>query len=547
MPAGGSGSNGTTTPAQQLVRVEIGLPTGLSSSSRRLQGSAYAYVECTGATRASQDQVTCQLPEGFGENLPVRVTVAGRVGSPMMGALSYNGPEVTSLALHGVDPMMDPSFSNADVLQQMDPTGVLQRDAVPIAALPSALVDTGALMVGGPVVEVSAAGSIMLSNLPSGGGYNVTILGRNFGRRGLLPTGGAGQTFELCVFNAWTYRRRAQSLRCDGRESFAGEGEVAQHLVFVHDHEAITFQVPPAVLQRDVEISVGGRLLNLDIDDANHPRLGFAAPILDMLAPATGGTEGGFEVTIRGHLFGPTPRNTTRPSQQLSLGYFAPGLPIDEAASVPTAYLRVTFFRSCISDARTLVGGRPLGLYETSCQYTVEQRNDNEIVLRAPGGIGTNRPVSIVLEDAALSEGRVVRGGAGSDTVFPDVGGLSAQSNMLQFSYSPPRIDRVVPQQLRMTPPGELRNYWNALIESRKLSEAADGAGDLGGAWIVSEETQRPITQLLHNWGDVAGNVAGRPAQQAALNSTYWLPDSAPRRTVAFYGYNYGDVDLADR
>ena len=138
---------------------------------------------------------------------------------------------------------------------------------------------------------------------------------------------------------------------------------MSQSAVIAHMHDRIIFELPEGTGQKEIQVSVGGRYLSVG-DTANHPRILYAPPTIDViepLRPMNGPTVGGFSLTVRGSNFGPKQRNTSIPRLTLDLaqGRFVSPLPLAEASAVPTSYLAVDFYQSCLTDARTPQGIRP--------------------------------------------------------------------------------------------------------------------------------------------------------------------------------------------
>ena len=68
-------------------------------------------------------------------------------------------------------------------------------------------------------------------------------------------------------------------------------------------------------------------------------------------------TEGGDTATAIGYGFGPTPRNTTTNATGLQLlGTGGWAVPLSQAPGLPTAFLVLSFHRSCVTLATTLRG-----------------------------------------------------------------------------------------------------------------------------------------------------------------------------------------------
>lgn len=248
---------------------------------------------------------------------------------------------------------------------------------------------------------------------PTRGGFNVTITGTNFGEPGLPG--------DFCVRVLWSNRVKAGEpaslLGCGSATSFdAGSGEVPSSYVSVRTHDKIVFTFPEGMGAKDIAVVAGDQV------EVFVGAFKYHDPVLTSMDPAHGSTDGGNTVTIYG----------------TNLGASGSGVTMS-ATQAYQVYMRVDFFRGCLSNASTVAGARPLAVtqpYPTrqsvACNTganAVLVHTHDRIVVRTLGGIGVNREVTVTLVDAAQD------GVAGTELV----------SNAVLFSYDPPVIELPFP------------------------------------------------------------------------------------------------------
>ena len=318
---------GTTLTLQGINFGVAALPLSAPVQVALSDESGANWRPCPGATRvAPHTTVQCVLPPGAGAGLSVRLNVSGLTATAA-GNFSYFPPAV------------------------------------------SALVPSPAAVARGQARYVGQA----LEGL-SGGGYNVTILGANFGAAPALV--------DRCALLGWPYAAAPARPVCNGFEDFVGEGEVWAGYVWSWNDTAILLTVPHGTSTRVVSVSVRGQLAV-----TTYPFV-YAAPTLASLAAGGGATDGGDVVTVCGASLG---------SSSAGVNWLLPQqLPLARIA--PTSYLLVNFFQTCISVARTPAGAVP-GVV-AACVPSVVSHNDSCVVVRSPPGIDVGRRVSVVLADA---------------------------------------------------------------------------------------------------------------------------------------------------
>lgn len=274
VPSGGSGGdtgvialcNVTSGPPWNRTTTQVPCPTPPPSAA------ALTWWSCGSPTRVSQVVIECSLPEGAGASLAAVVIVAGQVGRSAGPVLSYNPPVIRTLS--------------------------------------SSLADSGATRCGGVnsvpsfIPATNVAGEL---RGPTTGGFRVNISGSDFG----LRTGANGS----CVFVPWQFRpigEGAPRLRCDGFESWAGEGEIYGPLVETWTHESIVFCMPHGLGALDVAVFSAGQFSALrdapanasDPSSAPGPTFAYIEPQITGTNPNSGGVLGGTFTTISGQNFG---------------------------------------------------------------------------------------------------------------------------------------------------------------------------------------------------------------------------------------------------
>jgi hypothetical protein len=190
-----------------------------------------------------------------------------------------------------------------------------------------------------------------------------------------------------CVFVAGQGVSPPPQLQCDGVEYPTGEGEVLGDHLLSHDHAAVRFVMPPGVGVRVLSIVVRGQWT------AALPLFQYEDPVLLSLSPATGGTDGGSAITLVGANFG-------------------------DGSLAHLGSLDVHFGRSLCSNRTCPAGVR--------CDCAIASHSHTSVVVVTPPGIGVNRSVAV----------RVTSGGA------------SVVTRPLNFSYSPPSIDYILPSTM---------------------------------------------------------------------------------------------------
>jgi hypothetical protein len=395
-----------------------GDPLGVSVVFRGPDGSEAA--RCLNVTRMSHTAINCTLPEGSGSNLRVIANVAGKVHAPndLSGAIINYAP---------------PVIARAYTL----PAGLLVDPLDPLAtANASANVD-------GRIIVPGVNSDAMELSVGALGGEVIAVEGVNFGKRD--PT-------RNCVFLAWRNRDASSRLKCDGYESFLGEGEVSSARVLFWSHRLVVFVAPPGIGFKEVVFSIGGSELVIGRGSPLAVRLTYAAPSIASLNPSLGPTEGRdnagnpFKITIEGANFGPTPRDFRLMGNRLVTGDFIPAsVSLDVAPTLPTAYLVVVFHSSCVSLAYSVVGAGMsnlvvqtangvLPLFDASntgagCSQGFDFSNSSQVTFQLPAGVGANKNISVSVVDAFDSR-------------------LNLTSSKALFSYRPPFIKSYNPTPL---------------------------------------------------------------------------------------------------
>ena len=253
--------------------------------------------------------------------------------------------------------------------------------------------------------------SIAVSDEPvTDGGFNFTIVGTNFGVK----------ADSSCVFMTWPYRPNMQPTVCltraglsnpgsnGAQDDFLGEGELPAWRVRLHTHTRIIVTAPPGGGVRQVQLTVNGQMSGL-VDFA------YALPVVYSMTPVAGGAAGGDVVTVVGKNFGqPTVPVVTFPRALA-------GDPL------PMSGFRVNFFHSCVSNSITLSGGgRPFSGTESCATSRIVSQSHGKIVFKSLPGVGANKTVTVDVLD----------------------GHQAVTSNSLQWSYFPPTLNSIMPNQM---------------------------------------------------------------------------------------------------
>ena len=413
----------------QLTGTNFGVGT-----PRVLLGSVLA---CDDVNRTSHTALSCTLPEGQGANLTVNVIVANQTTDvTARGHFSYYAPSIAQMVIDGVL-----------VNVTSDGTGI-----------------------GGATV----------------GGYNVTLLGSDFG---------AYDPAVNCLFIAWRGRDRMyrswDAFDCDNKLGFVGEGELPAWTVTEWTHSRITFLFPPGAGLREV----------IPFQTNQGPSTPvvwrYAAPaITAQLEPQLGETTGGDLLTMRGHNFGRRSLSFANPT--LLAAELARPLPATledylTRPSLPQEVIKIEFFRSCSSNYFDAAGNRPLFLQ--GCNSTsILAHNDSTVQFFSSPGIGVNRTVFVTVIDFEPPADNPT----GSPTRQVEI-----RSNAALFSYLPPIVTQVRPRPVKMAP--------------RRPGTDFDNEG--------------PITYPLTMYGR---NFGRKPA---AGSGEYWTDDES------YVGINVGGIE----
>ena len=484
-----TGSNFGPPDSLLPFAIAFGPPTQPSST----------WAQCGDVRRTSHTSATCTLPQGSGAGLSVGI-LTGNVLGTTAAVFSFAPPLITGVTCGGA--AMD-SGSGSGVL------------VVGNTSTSSGLVNGGCTLTPTPSL------AFPLVRSPTRGGALVTILGHNFGAP--APT-------AHCAFWTWAQRPAdaadpppGQPLRahtCNGGEDWLGEGEVDATLVVFWSHRAITLSIPPGLGEKELQLNVGGVLLqarralpNSTATPPTVPRLRYADPIvLNAYAPAypgqpysaSGGallvpTDGGSLVLLNGSNFGPPVFNVTAPgAQPLPSQFFSPPQPLlctqpttssstttttssPCAPSLENAYPTVLFHRACVA-----YGFTPTG---SAVGFTVQTLSAGAVPLLSSAGVAGSSLDGTGIAGAAVTG---VSTASCSSALFridhetlafasaPGVGtgrnlslSIVLASGMeqralpaLTFSYLPPQITRFDPSVVR-------------------LRAGGGGAGAGGGASVV--------------------------------------------------------------
>lgn len=280
-----------------------------------------------------------------------------------------------------------------------------------------------AAQAGAVVIPGVGSQTVPLLVDPAGGSL-VALEGSGFG-----ATVAPGSS---CVFVSWSFRVATTQLRCDGMETFLGEGEISGAYVLFWNASLIVFSAPPGRGSKQVSVSVLG-----SSSSALVP-LAFRAPLLSTISPQNGDAEGGAVITVSGRGFGPPPLDTRIASNRIA----SFPVPLSLAPRLPTAFLVVVFDSfACVAlafDATGIPSGLSiagLGWPLMNCfQEAISVNwNGTEAAFHLPPGVGAKHNVTLLVADG------------GTFTSF---------SNPVSFSYNPPIATNFSPSVVALSSSG---------------------------------------------------------------------------------------------
>ena len=378
------------------------------------------------AVRADHSTITCVLPDGSGKNMEVLVVIAGTASANSSLGFSYDAPTftaVTAYAYAGVgatgEPILDAGIPRASY-NSTDQS--------------YALYAANYTLEGGPI------GKPQLRAGTTGNDTVLVIYGSNLGRRDpahcvcLLDVGRPTYLLPPAEF---TFAEGDECV-CNNQEDYLGEGEVPFARILSWTHERIVLRPNEGVGLKEIRVSVRGSTLGLerfaDPWRANQWTLAYEPPRIESMTPATGSTDGGFIVELRGSNFGPRPGNFSTYDDQYASDFFTRDgwpQPLSVAPSLPIAFLRIRFHRGSVASSTT-IRGEPAFPDADITKRIISWAHDR-IVFEAPGGIGANRAATVT----------VVLGRDSNRREWP--------SAPIAFSYLPPTIAYANPSIVYMT------------------------------------------------------------------------------------------------
>jgi len=324
---------------------------------RSLAGTGAVWVSCGAVLYVSHEEVECVLPEGMGKVIDVRLKVGNAPFVVIRGAASYDPPTVSLVEIYEAVPGLS--------AMQMGRTGLLSA---------------GAMVASG-----SPIGPALLGNTT--GGYAMRVIGSNFGR----PFGPSARSPSLCAFLAHTYRSRpSQVPLCNNRESYLGEGEVSSTSILHWWHDEIMFIVPMGAGTRELRLFIAGNLLEADpavlpnntrslpAGVTPMPAFAYRAPWIEIggMRPARGSTDGGDIVTMFAYNLPPPPLSGAEATAAADALAGGTGVSLEVAPFLPVVWLRVDFWKDCITSARTVDGLFPNDPRVSSCYPRRDDRID---------------------------------------------------------------------------------------------------------------------------------------------------------------------------
>ena len=468
--------------------VRVGLPSVTSGST------ALVWTPCVNAQRVSDQELLCTLPEGDGASLSVEVTTLGAAASSVTpNVLSYDAPRVAIMSC-------DACAGTSSALMRAQTAAAAAGSALEVPAIGGASTAGGALLfLTGSNFGRPAPSSYAPQTNASGAANTAAA----------AAAAAAGTSPRYCVFFTWAARPQ-QSLVpvCDGVETFFGEGEQPSGSIVWRNHTSMVVRVPAGMGTKHVILSVGG-VSSIPVHTAapptlnstntngttnataaatvplfaawdslaysSYPVLAYGDPLITGITPNSGPVEGGLSVTITGVNFGGAPLNLSAISSSGgAIAFGGPtGVPLSIASQLSTAFLRITFFRACVTDQLSPSGDIPSSL--SGCRYSISHHSHTSITLASAPGVGLNRTISAVVVDGDASSGVGFGGIASLETVAPS-----------RWNYAAPTITLTLPQVILLS----ATSYSSSLSSSSgssestsdALSAATTGAGGSGSA-----------------------------------------------------------------
>jgi hypothetical protein len=415
-------TRGHTASRPQILTLAV-RNIGKRVPSVALGSSLRTYMPCTGVVRVSNTTLTCELPEGSGNFLRARVTVADLSGYG--GEFNYTQPTISAMTL---------------ATASTDPLTNITTYVRGLSIVPSATAS-----VPPP--------TLLIPTLPD---FNDVLIidGDSFGPH---------DPSDNCVFVAWSQRAAyawgpgsgtpppSSPLTCIGNvEDFLGEGQVPDASVIEYGHDRVVIRLPPGSGDREVTLRAGsqappeatayaslryrepvitGPLVGLTelstdgggrsrIPATNVPRMPFSfhAPGAPTSLPVGGGGGG---------------NGSTTPPAGINLYYPYP-LPLPDGFQPPTEHVVVRLGPRCLTSAYDVSGRRPSGtdrcipdsVLAIDPSPVPAPTGTGGLTFLVPPGVGVNKSVVI----SVISNGVEI-----------------ASSNVGSFSYDPPVITRVDP------------------------------------------------------------------------------------------------------
>jgi hypothetical protein len=380
--------------------------------SVNLTQNGFDSVVCTDVQRVSHTALSCLLPAGAGANLGVVATIANVLGETARNVWYGLGSPAALTSTQGYD---RPFITRAYVLSSS-----VSATSISSASFALALPKDGSKL-----------------NASTAGGDWIVLEGVNFGEA----------SSSNCAFMAWWYRDSSQVLTCDNMESFQGEGEVPlSNSSVIWGHNLIAFRIIPGLGQKEIALVVRKNTQGLSPQSSNSIRFAYNTPVISSIQIvdaasgkiATGvNTEGGDTVTITGLNFGPTTINTkTTPFNSYTLS----GISLDNAPSIPTAYLVVSFASSCVVLGYNLLGQQITTLLAPTsngvvsfdkCSYNgFLKQTDTSITFYSPSGVGANKLITVAVVDQTET--------------------IQTSRPPFLVSYKPPEFDRFDPNPVKI-------------------------------------------------------------------------------------------------
>lgn len=485
------------------------------------------FVRCASMVRSEinpHNNITCRLPAGSGALLDVYLRVEDQ-NQTNLGVFSYDAPVISSVTNIGI---FTPGFNGS----------------------------------AGAWNDTEVGSSYGLARGRTQGGYDVMIVGRNFGPAyGRQPT---SNHYRHCLFMPAS-NVPDSSLLCDRAASNWDEIEIVgdvrdavaaaegNGLIRLWNHTHIIFTQVAGMGVHNVTVWARGGISRAEVEGSDQ--FTYEAPVIESVEPTTAETNVPVAITVRGRNFGfgsTADANRRRVSQ--SYVPLTPVLPRpNQAGAFPSQFgMRVNFFSAsrCVTSAvrdDSNVNLAPLGV--SNCvrddasqpegvnNRGVEVHGHNMIRFWSLPGVGTNRTLSLSIVSAAGT----------------------VNSNPWSFSYTPAQLNDAVigtiPQFYLMTAPVPVRDEsfanplrgWYLEPQTVVFEGSNFGPVDMTSSDFSDEERAVEVSIDGMRLTDAVRTARGLPARPVIRGSypAYAANVFLPMTSIPTVGFKFVDSRIA--